>query len=146
MPPLASLRVPLLSIVLWLGGVACAGLGSQSSVTELRPGRMLAGSTTETQGSISVTHIWSVELTDKDAVFTFDDRRLILEDVVGKKPLRCTGNESTGKSPDVVLELADGRSARWKGLSIDVDGRFYEISGPGTFVIDANGTMKRRGG
>jgi hypothetical protein len=104
---------------------------------------MIAGSTTESEGSLSVTHLWTVELTEKDAVFTFEERRVVLEGVVGSRPLRCRGNQSSGKRPDVVLELGGPGEARWKGNSIDVYGRHYEISGPGTFKIDPSGTMTR---
>jgi hypothetical protein len=144
MHPSSRALVPLFIAVLLSCSAGCAASGSGSTVTELRAGTMCAGSTTETEGSISVTHFWTVELTQHDAVFTYDERRVVLENVVGTKPLTCRGNQSTGKRPDVVLELDDGSSARWKGLSIEVGSRLYEITGPGTFVIDANGTMKRR--
>jgi hypothetical protein len=123
---------------------ACSGLGGSSTVTEMRPGSICAGSTTDTQGAISVTHFWTVELTETDAVFNFDDRRVVLQGVVGNEPLKCRGNQQTGKAPDVVLELAGGRTARWKGFTIDLGEKHYDIEGPGTFVIDSNGTMRRQ--
>jgi hypothetical protein len=136
---------PALAAALILGTLACSGMGSRNTVIELAPGRTCAGSTTETEGSISRTHFWTVELTKTDAVFTFDDRRVVLQDVVGTKPVVCRGNQQTGKVPDVVLELEGGRVARWKGTTIDVDGKLYDISAPGTFTIAPDGSMTRRG-
>jgi hypothetical protein len=130
--------------ILLLVCAACSSLGGSSTVTEMRPGTICAGSTTESEGSISVTHFWTVELTDKNAVFSFDDRRVVLEGIVGSEPLKCRGNQQTGKAPDVVLELGGGRVARWKGWTIEVGDKHYDIEGPGTFVIDSSGTMKRQ--
>jgi hypothetical protein len=135
-----------LALLALAGGTACSMFGSHDTVTELHAGSKCAGATTDTEGPFSITHFWTVELTQKDAVFTFDDRRVVLEDVVGKSPLVCRGNQASGKRPDVVLELGGGREARWKGYTIDVDGKHYDIEGPGTFMIDSSGTMKRRSG
>ena len=123
--------------------VSCSLLGSDTTVTEMRPGTVCAGSTTETEGSISRTHFWTVELTRTDAVFSFDDRRVVLEGVVGTRPIKCRGNQQTGKSPDVVLDLENGTKVRWKGTTIEVGTRHYDISAPGLFTIDAEGTLKR---
>ena len=136
---LAAAASALLSV-----STACSSLRGNTTIMEMRPGTVCAGSTTETEGSISRTHFWTVALTKSDAVFTFDDRRVVLEGVVGKEPLECRGNQQTGKAPDVVLELGGGRSARWKGYTIEVGDKLYDIAGPGTFTIDAAGTMKRQ--
>jgi hypothetical protein len=123
---------------------ACSSLHGDTTIMEMRPGTVCAGSTTETEGSISRTHFWTVTLTKSDAVFTFDDRRVVLESVVGKEPLECRGNQQSGKAPDVVLALSGGRVARWKGYTIEVGDKLYDIAGPGTFTIDAEGAMKRQ--
>jgi hypothetical protein len=134
-----------LAFCLALAVAACAGTGSGGSSThELRAGGSAFGTTTEREGSVTVNHSWTIQLTDHDVVLTRGDRTVVLESVVGSRPIVFHERSRTGSRPDVVFELSGGVECRWQGTTIDVGPSHYDIPGPGTFAIDANGTMRRR--
>ena len=123
---------------------ACAGTGSGSSTHELRAGGSAFGYTTESEGSVAVNHSWTIQLTDHDVVLTRGDRIVVLESVVGSRPIVFHEGTRSGSRPDVRFELSGSVECRWQGTTIDIGPSHYEIPGPGTYAIDPSGNMRRR--
>jgi hypothetical protein len=142
----ARSRVTRLSCGLALLVAACASSTGYGGVRvhALHAGDSMFGTTSETQGTISISRGWTLVLTDHDVVFTRGDQTVVLESVVGSRPIEFRESRASGKLPDVAFELAGGVECRWRGTSVDVGNSHYELPGPGTFVIDDHGTMRRR--